>query len=72
VDAGTARTRGSTGLGLTNLRQRLARLCPGAHELTNEAKDGWVVVRLKLALGAGAGVAAPAEGGPDRPQGTEP
>lgn len=38
----------STGIGLANLRQRLARYYPGAHEFTTEAKDGWVVARLKI------------------------
>ncbi len=39
----------STGIGLANLRQRLARYYPGAHEFTTEAKGGWVVARLFLA-----------------------
>ena len=38
----------STGIGLENLRQRLRRYYPGAHEFTTEAKDGWVVARLRL------------------------
>jgi hypothetical protein len=38
----------STGIGLENLRQRLRRYYPGAHEFTTGAKDGWVVVRLRL------------------------
>ncbi|MEY2881874.1 MAG: hypothetical protein RLZZ15_4254, partial [Verrucomicrobiota bacterium] len=40
----------STGIGLTNLRQRLARYYPEAHELTTEANDGWVIARLKLSV----------------------
>ncbi len=39
---------GSTGIGLENLRQRLRRYYPDAHEFTTDAKDGWVVVRLRL------------------------
>ena len=39
----------STGIGLENLRQRLKRYYPGAHEFTTEARDGWVIVRLRLA-----------------------
>jgi len=38
----------STGIGLENLRQRLRRYYPDAHEFTTEAGDGWVVVRLRL------------------------
>ncbi len=38
----------STGIGLENLRQRLKRYYPGAHELTTTAEDGWVVVQLRL------------------------
>ena len=40
----------STGIGLANLRQRLARYYPGAHEFTTEAQNGWVVARLKIRL----------------------
>ncbi len=39
----------STGIGLENLRQRLRRYYPDAHTFTTEAKDGWVVARIKLA-----------------------
>jgi signal transduction histidine kinase len=45
--------RGSTpslGIGLENLRQRLQRYYPGTHEFTTKAADGWVRVRLRLAL----------------------
>ncbi len=45
--AGTHTTH-STGIGLENLRQRLARHYPGAHEFTTEERDGWVTVRLRL------------------------
>ena len=38
----------SLGIGLENLRQRLARYFPGRHEFTTERTDGWVVVRLSL------------------------
>lgn len=38
----------SHGIGLENLRQRLARYYPAAHELTTLARDGWVVIRLRL------------------------
>jgi len=38
----------STGIGLENLRQRLRRYYPDAHEFTTETGDGWVVVRLRL------------------------
>ena len=41
----------STGIGLENLRQRLRRYYPDAHTFTTEAKDGWVVARVKLANG---------------------
>jgi hypothetical protein len=48
VEPAVARARGNTGLGHANLRQRLSRLFPHAHEFTHEAKDGWVIVRLRL------------------------
>ena len=38
----------SSGIGLANLRQRLARHHPDAHVLTIEAENGWVVVRLRI------------------------
>jgi hypothetical protein len=47
LPAGTHTTH-STGIGLENLRQRLARHYPGAHEFTTEDRDGWVTVRLRL------------------------
>lgn len=44
----TERSVPSLGIGLENLRQRLARYFPGKHEFTTEPTDGWVVVRLRL------------------------
>ena len=38
----------STGIGLENLRQRLARYYPDAHELKTTAEAGWVRVRVTL------------------------
>jgi two-component system, LytTR family, sensor kinase len=38
----------STGIGLENLRQRLARYYPQAHELSTSSDGGWVMVRLHL------------------------
>jgi len=38
----------SLGIGHENLRQRLQRYYPGAHEFTTESADGWVTVRLRL------------------------
>jgi LytS/YehU family sensor histidine kinase len=38
----------SLGIGHENLRQRLQRYYPGAHEFSTESKDGWVTVRLRL------------------------
>lgn len=50
----------STGIGLENLRQRLDRYFPGAHEFTTETAGPWVVMRLRLhrPLGAVAGATA--------------
>ncbi len=48
VEPGSMPAVVSTGIGLENLRQRLARHYPGAHEFTVEAKDGWVVMRLQI------------------------
>lgn len=47
----------STGIGLENLRQRLARYFPGAHEFKTETAGPWVVMRLRLhrPLGGSAG-----------------
>lgn len=38
----------SLGIGLENLRQRLHRYYPDAHEFTSTARDGWVYVTLRL------------------------
>lgn len=38
----------SLGIGHENLKQRLQRYYPGAHEFSTESKDGWVTVRLRL------------------------
>ena len=40
----------STGIGLSNLRQRLARYYPDRHTFTTGEADGWVRVTLRLAL----------------------
>ncbi|PAW61751.1 MAG: hypothetical protein B9S34_16035 [Opitutia bacterium Tous-C1TDCM] len=49
IAPGTAeRSVPSLGIGLENLRQRLARYFPGRHEFTTEPADGWVVVRVRL------------------------
>lgn len=39
-----------SGIGLTNLRQRLQRYHPNAHDVAIETKDGWVTVTLRLAV----------------------
>jgi hypothetical protein len=38
----------SLGIGHENLRQRLQRYYPGAHEFTKTVADGWVTIRLRL------------------------
>jgi hypothetical protein len=53
----------STGIGLENIRQRLARTHPGAHTFSTAADDGWVRVRLRL---KGAAPAEPATPAPSR------
>jgi signal transduction histidine kinase len=40
----------STGTGLENLRQRLARYYPDAHTFTHGSAEGWVTVKLNLPL----------------------
>ncbi len=44
----TERRVPSLGIGLENLRQRLAKYFPGKHEFTTVPGEGWVVVRLRL------------------------
>jgi len=44
------RTVSSNGIGLENLRARLARSFPGKHHLETSSADGWVTVVLKLVL----------------------
>ena len=48
IEPELARQRGSTGIGMENLRKRLRRHFPDAHELTTEHGGGWVSVRLAL------------------------
>ncbi|MBI5693034.1 MAG: histidine kinase [Verrucomicrobia bacterium] len=40
----------TSGIGLSNLRQRLLRYHPDAHEVAIDTRDGWVVVTLVLHL----------------------
>lgn len=42
------RTVASTGIGLENVRARLARSFPGRHRIETSARDGWVTVVLRL------------------------
>jgi hypothetical protein len=46
--AETADSPESTHIGIDNIRQRLLRHYPDAHEFTTAAADGWVVVTLKI------------------------
>jgi hypothetical protein len=48
VDAADRGNVPSLGIGLENLRQRLHRYYPDAHEFTSHAGDGWVRVTLRL------------------------
>lgn len=52
VEAGSPHRKGFTGIGYENLRQRLRRQYRDAYEFTTEAKEGWVFVRLRLAVPA--------------------
>jgi integral membrane sensor domain MASE1 len=57
----------STGIGLENLKQRLQRYYPAAHEFSVGAADGWVTARLVLQAAPTHGPsssAAPLEGQP--------
>jgi hypothetical protein len=40
------------GVGLENVRQRLARLYPGRHRFQVGQEDGWVRARIEIADGA--------------------
>ncbi len=51
VEPGSLPAVASTSIGLENLRQRLARHYPGAHEFDIKAGDGWVTMRLRLGRG---------------------
>ncbi len=55
---GEARTVASNGIGLENLRARLARAFPGTHTFTTEARDGWVYVRLHFTAATPAAASA--------------
>ena len=46
--AGAPANGNSTGIGLENLRQRLQRYYPDAHEFTTTTDNGWVRVTLRL------------------------
>ncbi len=48
VNPSASRKVASLGIGLQNLRERLLRYYPYAHEFTHESADGWVFVRIKL------------------------
>ncbi|MBA3848663.1 MAG: hypothetical protein C0502_01550 [Opitutus sp.] len=52
VEPAAEKTVATLGIGLENLRQRLARHYPGAHRLEFAAADGWVTARLRLAAPA--------------------
>ncbi len=44
-----------SGIGLTNIRQRLQRYHPDTHQIAIETADGWVTVTLRLRPVAGSG-----------------
>ena len=48
VEPTGTRTPFSTGIGLENLRQRLQRYFPGAHEFTIQATGGWVRATVRI------------------------
>ncbi len=56
VEAGSMPEIASTHIGIENLRQRLARHYPGAHDFAVETSDGWVTIRLRLGRAPAAGV----------------
>lgn len=49
---GAPRSVPSTGIGMENLRARLARCFPDAHTLSHHSADGWVTVTLRFAPAA--------------------
>lgn len=53
VEPGSASAIPSSGIGLDNLRQRLARHYPGRHEIAIGTAGGWVTVRLRLSRSGG-------------------
>ena len=48
VESPAARSVATLGIGVENLRQRLARCYPDRHRLEFAAADGWVTARLRL------------------------
>lgn len=48
IEPSAKKTVSSLGIGLHNLRERLARYYPRTHELTLAHADGWVTVTLRL------------------------
>jgi LytS/YehU family sensor histidine kinase len=48
VEPTGTRTPFSTGIGLENLKERLQRYFPGAHEFSTSAADGWVRATLRI------------------------
>jgi LytS/YehU family sensor histidine kinase len=48
VESRPAKTRGSAGIGLENLRQRLNRLYAGDYALSMNAENGWVRVGIDV------------------------
>ncbi len=50
IEPSARKTVSSLGIGLDNLRERLARYYPRTHQLVVVPADGWVTVRLTLSL----------------------
>jgi signal transduction histidine kinase len=48
VEPAAQKSVASLGIGLDNLRERLARHYPGPHQLTVSKADGWVIVTLRI------------------------